>query len=393
MANRLISESIRPRRLPRLAFPAGIPAGHRVMVVMPALLTDRSGVAHLVDQLERHYLANPEDNAQFALLTDFTDADALRVAADEALLAAAVLAIDALNRSHPAAPGQVARFLLLHRERTWSATEGKWIGSERKRGKLEQLITALADGNAGPFLPLGGRVVTMPGTRYVLTLDSDTQLPPGRLRELVSIAAHPLNEQEATPYHWLFAGQCGVDPYSAANSEVYQDLFGEGTFTGKGLLHVGAMHAVLAKRLPDERILSHDLLEGAFARCGAVTDVTVVEDMPIHADVAAARVHRWTRGDWQLLVVLLHPRRYPIDAVSRWKMLDNLRRSLVAPMSLALLVASLLTPLISPFAVLALVAAAFCGGPMIGALTGLVPTARRLAPGYFYGKGMADVAR
>ena len=421
MANRLISESTRPRRLPRLALADGIPPEHRVVVVMPALLTSADGATALSCQLERHFLANPEANAQFALLTDCADADAAHAATDAAILAAAVAAIDGLNRSHPGAIGASARFLLLHRERSWCATETRWIGLERKRGKLEQLVAVLAGESPSPFVALGALSEPTPGTRYLLTLDSDTQLPPGRLRELVAIAAHPLNHplvdlerrrvvagygilqprvatplprpQDATPYHGLFAGQCGVDPYSAANSEVYQDLFGEGTFTGKGLLHVAAMHAVLAHRLPSERILSHDLVEGSFARCGAVTDVTVIEDMPIHADVAAARVHRWTRGDWQLLAILLHPRRYPIGPVNRWKMFDNLRRSLVAPLSLALVLASLMTSVIPPWSALALVATAFCGGPVIGAMAGLVPTRRRLAPVYFYRKGGADVLR
>ena len=185
--------------------------------------------------------------------------------------------------------------------------------------------------------------------RYVLTLDSDTRLPPGRLRELVGVAAHPHNQprlaadgrrvahgygilqphvatplrapEDVTLYHWLFAGQSGIDPYSAASSEVYQDLFGEGTFTGKGLLDVQAVHAVLGGRLPPSQVLSHDLLEGSLARCAAVTDVTVIEDAPFHADVAASRVHRWTRGDWQLLPFLLRPGRYRRSAPStagRW---------------------------------------------------------------------------
>ena len=420
MVNRLISEFTRPKRLPRLALADGIPADHRVLVVMPALLVGGGSVV-LARQLERHYLANPEQHAQFALLTDWADAMQPRLETDAAILAGATAAIAEINRRHPPDAGRGERFLLLHRERSWCQTEGRWVGWERKRGKLEQLVAVLAEESGGPFLALGPLSAVAPATRYIVTLDSDTQFPPGRLRELVGIAAHPLNHpridpalrrvvggygilqprvatplprpEEVTPYHWLFAGQCGVDPYSAANSEVYQDLFGEGTFSGKGLLNVGAMHAVLAQRLPAQRILSHDLLEGAFARCAAVTDVTVIEDMPIHADVAAARVHRWTRGDWQLLTILLRPRRYPIGAINRWKMLDNLRRSLVAPMSLALVSASLVTPAVPPWAALALVAAGFCGGPIIGALTGLVPSGKRFAPGYFYRKGGADVVR
>ena len=246
-------------------------------------------------RLQLHYLANPEPHAQFALLTDWADADTRRHRHRRGLLASATRGIRELNARHPrTAPdtGAAPRFILLHRERQFSASEQRWIGWERKRGKLEQLVAALAQGDSSAFLDLGDDSRMATGTPYIVTLDSDTQLPPGRLRELVGVAAHPHNQPRldasgrrvvggygilqprvVTPlagsransrlYHWLFAGQCGIDPYSAASSEVYQDLFGEGTFTGKGLLNVQALHAVLSGRLPEGQVLSHDLLEGA----------------------------------------------------------------------------------------------------------------------------------
>ena len=356
--NRLVSESTRPRPLPRLAFASGVPSAHRVMVVIPAMLTDTAGVEQLAHRLLLHHLANPEAQAQFALLTDWIDAAAPSVPGDAALLAGAAASIAALNVSHPSVD-QAPRFILLHRERQWSETERCWIGWERKRGKLEQLVAVLATGVPGAFLDLGEASRIAAGLRYVVTLDSDTELPPGRLRELVGVAAHPHNQPrldatgrrvvagfailqprivtplprpaDVTRYHWMFAGQCGIDPYSAASSEVYQDLFGQGSFKGKGLLHVAAVHAVLGGRFPADRVLSHDLIEGALARCATLSDITLIEDAPFHADVAASRVHRWMRGDWQLLPMLLRPRRWPIDALNRWMVLDNLRRSLVAP--------------------------------------------------------------
>ncbi len=503
--NRLISESARPLHLPRLALADGIPAEHRVLVVIPALLTDAAATAALLRRLLLHHLANPEPHAQFALLTDWADADSAHTPADAALLNAARDGIRALNAQypalHPAQPpgdapptaaapedgpptanapddGRAPRFILLHRERRFSETEQRWIGWERKRGKLEMLVRALAAGQSegkveanvashgdsgvdragAAFLDLGRDSMPAPGTRYIVTLDSDTQLPPGRLRDLVGVAAHPQNQPqfgadgctvlhgygilqprvvtplpaaaEATLYHWLFAGQCGIDPYSAATSEVYQDLFGEGTFTGKGLLNVQAMHAVLSRRLPDGQVLSHDLLEGSLARCAAVTDITVIEEAPFHADVAASRVHRWTRGDWQLLPFLLPqlfwplagagflPERAPRPAepaappggmgkaaepplpmpralrgINRWKMFDNLRRSLVAPMSLALLLLALAGVAVSPWAALALVAAAFCAGPLMGAVAGFSPSRDDLAKRHFYRDAAADLAR
>ncbi len=422
VVNRLISESARPHHLPRLALLDGIPRDHRVIVVIPGLLTGADAMHELTHRLLLHYLANPEREAQFALLTDWVDADAETLPGDAALLVEAEREIRALGARYPrsaAEAGAPPRFLLLHRARAFSETEQRWIGWERKRGKLEQLVAALADGLPGPFIDLGEISRLQADTRYVVTLDSDTQLPPGRLRELVGVAAHPhntprfgsdgrsvvggygiLQPRVVTPlpapgnvtlYHWLFAGQCGIDPYSAAVSEVYQDLFGEGTFTGKGLLHVGAMHAVLGGRLPDGQVLSHDLLEGSMARCGAVNDITVIESAPFHADVAASRVHRWTRGDWQLLPFLMHPARYGLRGIHRWKMYDNLRRSLVAPMSAALLVVAIAGEAVSPWLALAVVMAAFSAGPLMGAVAGLLPGRESLARRHFYRRAAGDL--
>ncbi len=445
--NRLISESVRPRSLPRLALANGIPAEHRVLVVVPALLTDAASISHLVHRLQLHSLANPERHAQFALLTDWGDAPTPHAASDAPLLALARAQIDALNARHadavasdptplgpafpdpapvPAAPAP--RFILLHRDRTWSETEQRWIGWERKRGKLEQLIDTMAaapDAAASAFLDLGEHSCIAPGTPYIVTLDSDTQLPPGRLRDLVAVAAHPHNQprlsangrgivggyailqprvvtplpapKDFTLFHWLFAGQSGIDPYNAASSEVYQDLFGEGTFSGKGLLHVHAMQAVLSGHLPQDQVLSHDLLEGSIARCAAVTDITVIEDAPFHADVAASRVHRWTRGDWQLLPFLLpflsHTTRHRLRAINRWKMFDNLRRSLVTPLSLLLVALALAGYIVAPGVALALVFGAFCAGPLMGAVAGFSPSRDDLAKRHFYRQAATDLVR
>ncbi|MDD2844743.1 MAG: glucoamylase family protein, partial [Rhodoferax sp.] len=425
--HRLISESLKPRHLPRLAFADGIPPEHGVMVVIPGMLTGAQSTLALVNRLELHYLANPEPHAQFALLTDWADADTAETATDAACLASASQGIQALNARHPRTALEmdgtraVPRFILLHRTRLFSPSEQRWIGWERKRGKLELLIGALAQGNSSAFLDLGETSRMASGLPYIVTLDSDTQLPPGKLRELVGVAAHPhnlprldasgrqvvagygiLQPRVATPlpavkeftlYHWLFAGQCGIDPYSAASSEIYQDVFAEGTFSGKGLLNVQALHAVLSNRLPEGQVLSHDLLEGAMARCAAVSDIMVLEDAPFHADVAASRVHRWTRGDWQLLPFLLAPTRYGLSAINRWKMLDNLRRSLVAPMSLGLLLVSLAGGVLSPWLALCLVLAAFSAGPLMGALAGLAPSRDDRAMGHFYRAALADLAR
>ncbi len=421
VVNRLISESARPAHLPRYLLAEGVPVQARVMVVIPALLGSPQAVAPLVHRLHLHFLANPEEHAQFALLSDFSDADSPVLPGDAAVLAEAVTAIAALNERHPVADGAAPRFLLLHRERTLSATQGRWIGWERKRGKLEQLVEALVNNGPGPFLALGEVSRMAPDTRYVLTLDSDTQLPPGRLRALVGVAEHPDNQprldasrrrvvqgygilqprvvpplpetSRTSAWQWMSAGQRGLDPYSAMSSDVYQDVFGEGSFTGKGLLHVATMHAVLGARLPSDRVLSHDLLEGALARCAVVTDITLIEPDPEHADVAASRLHRWMRGDWQLLPFLLQPKRWQLSPLNRLKLLDNLRRSLVTPASLLLLLLAMWGVGLSLGAAFWLALAAQAAAPLLGALAGWVPHRASLLGERFARAAAADVMR
>lgn len=433
LANRLISECAPPLRLPRLARPTGIPPTSRTLVVIPCMLTQPQGIAALLAQLERHHLANLEDEAQFALLSDFADADEQHLPQDPALVAQARAGIEALNERHARSCGGLPRFLLLHRERRWCETEQRWIGWERKRGKTEALVALLAGHPADTlpdrFVELGALSTPAPQIRHLVTLDADTALPPGALRELVAIAAHPLNRPRvqtsargavtvvhghgmlqpriATPlataagsstvhgtwFHSLFAGQPGLDPYSTASSEVYQDLFDEGSAAGKGLIDVHAAAQVLAHRLPQGQILSHDLLEGSLMRCAGVSDVVLVEAAPMHADVAASRIHRWTRGDWQLLPFINHPERWGLRSVHVWKMLDNLRRSLMAPASLLLLVLSWLGVGLTPGWALVVVSAAFGAGPLMGALAACAPARDRISLPRFYRQAAIELGR
>ncbi len=426
LIHRVIAESTQVRSMPRLDFSSGIPADHRVLVVIPCMLTSAAATRELTERLRLHWLASLDDHAQCALLTDWADADQVSVPGDSALLEDALTQIAALNHSYPAPEAYPPRFVLIHRSRTWSNTEGRWMGWERKRGKLEALVQLLATGRMpgkGPvadFYFADGMQLS-PDIRYILTLDSDTGLPPAALRELVSIAAHPLNaphidsssrrvtggygilqprvvtplpsDNERSPFHAMFAGQCGIDPYSSGTSDIYQDLFGMGTFTGKGLINVKAVHAVLDQRFPEETILSHDLLEGTIARCAYVSDVVLVEDHPHHAAVDNARQHRWTRGDWQLLPLMRKAKTYGIDALGLWKMLDNLRRSLVVPASLALLIWIVFTAALPVSSAIAVVLAAFLAGPLLGALAGLVPTRRRIVLRHFFHVGMTELWR
>ena len=425
LLHRIVSESARVQPLPRLDFTDGIPAVHRVLVVVPAMLSSTRSNVQLVHRLELHWLANREAQAQFALLSDWTDASQQSLPEDAGLLDDVLRRIEALNARYPVSaatsPGAAPRFLLLHRPRSWSETERRWIGWERKRGKLEMLMRWLAAGDSSGFVPLAPGLRLMPDIPYVVTLDSDTGLPSGGLRELVSIAAHPLNapqidaatqrvvsgfgilqprivtpfpeRSERSAFHWLFAGQCGIDPYSSGASDIYQDLFGTGSFTGKGLLHVRALHDTLDRRLPEGAVLSHDLLEGTVARCAVVSDMVLIEDHPHHAGVAASRIHRWTRGDWQLLPLMLQPRRFGIDLLGQWKMSDNLRRAMVVPMSAALLAWVIFTGALPLNWSLGIVLLAITLGPLLGALAGLVPTRRSIALQHFFDVGSIELLR
>jgi cyclic beta-1,2-glucan synthetase len=361
-----------PSLLPRLDFSAGIPAENNTVVAVPTLLCESAEIDGLLDSLEVRYLANRDLHLSFALLSDLRDAPREHMDGDDALLARARDGVQALNARYRAA-GRPAPFYLFHRARRWNPREGVWMGWERKRGKLEQFNEALR-GATGAFSTIVGDARRLSAVKYVICLDSDTQLPRGAARELVGIMAHPLNRPRFDPrlgrvvegyailqprvaitmlsarrsgFARLFAGEPGIDPYTRAVSDVYQDVFDEGSFVGKGIYDVDAFQRAIGGKLPENRILSHDLLEGAYARSGLVSDVLLFEDYPAAYSVEVSRRHRWTRGDWQLLAWLGHrvptsgPARRvtnPISLLSRWKIADNLRRSLVPLALLALLV-------------------------------------------------------
>jgi cyclic beta-1,2-glucan synthetase len=377
LVNRAVTRGLGASRLPGLALRDGIPEEMRTLVAVPVMLNSRAAVERHLHNLEIHYLASPDDQLHFAILSDWIDADAETQPGDEALLDVAILGIARLNRRYGAAKGG-ERFLLLHRKRVWCESEQRWMGWERKRGKLQELNRLLRGAVDTTYVTSTGKSPWVPtGIRYVLTLDADTRVPRDTPRRLIGKMAHPLNrpqfdarigrvvegyailqprvafslpvEVEASPFQRVFSGAAGVDPYTAAVSDVYQDLLGEGSFAGKGIYDVDAFEAALADRVPESTLLSHDLFEGIFARAGLASDVEVVEEFPSRYDVASLRQHRWVRGDWQLLPWIFgrkdagaatHQRGHSrLPLIGLWKMLDNLRRSLSAPMTLAALVA------------------------------------------------------
>lgn len=381
MVNRGLTQGFRARPLPALELRSGVPSRLRTVVAVPVLLTNPDVVDELIEALEIHFLASPDGHLHFALISDWPDAASESVGGDQALLSAAQRGIERLNAQYGPAPGG-DRFLLLHRRRVWSQSEQKWIGWERKRGKLHELNRLLRRARDTTFLQVNGQVPTVPaGVKYVITLDADTRLPRDAVRRLIGKMAHPLNqpgldptvgrviegyailqprvspglppEGQVTPFLRAFSSMSGIDPYASAVSDVYQDLFGEGSYAGKGIYEVDAFEAALEGRVPEATLLSHDLFEGIFARAGLASDVEVIEAFPARYDAAAMRHHRWARGDWQLLPWIIgrgprgqepEPRR-AIPAMGRWKMLDNLRRSLSAPTAFAALAVGWTLPL------------------------------------------------
>lgn len=378
LVNRIVTLIIPPSSLPRLDFSQGIPDSQRTMVVVPTLFNSTQEFDHLLEALEIRYLGNRDSNLFFALLTDFRDADQCTLPTDAALLAYARTAVEAINARY--IEDRPCIFYLFHRPRVWNCVDRVWMGYERKRGKLEQFNALLRGAEQSAFAEQIGDLSILASIKYVITLDTDTTLPREAARTLVGNMAHPLNRpvycadkcrivagyailQPRTSINLtsagqsrftrLFSGEVGIDPYTREISDVYQDIFGEGSFIGKGIYDVDAFRQAIVGRFPENLILSHDLLEGSYARAALVTDVDLMEEHPSSYIEDISRRHRWMRGDWQLAGWLLPqvpaPRDSdgqkaqhqpnPLSALSKWKIVDNLRRSLVSPALLMLLTA------------------------------------------------------
>ena len=369
LVNTLLTLKARPHLLPRLDFATGIPPECRTLVVIPTMISSVQDVDDLVEALEVRFLANRDEHLHFGLLTDFRDARAETLPEDEPIVRHAQERIAELNGKYRNASGD--SFFLFHRPRRWNPREQIWMGYERKRGKLAELNALLRGGSSDRFGRVVGDTSILSNVKYVITLDTDTELPRDSAWQFVGAMAHPLNlprydegKQRVTAgygilqprvaaslpgtnrsrYARLHGGEPGIDPYTRAVSDLYQDLFHEGSFIGKGIYDVDAFERAVGGRFPENRILSHDLLEGCYARSGLLSDVQLCEDYPSRYSADVSRRYRWIRGDWQLLA-WLGPRvpgpdgrlrKNPISGLSLWKLFDNLRRSLV-PSALTLL--------------------------------------------------------
>ncbi|HEY8166298.1 MAG TPA: glucoamylase family protein [Gemmatimonadaceae bacterium] len=391
--NQLVTWLMPPRTLPKLEFREdGIPDQCRTAVVVPTLFGSVRAVEEALEHIEVQFLANRDEHIHFAILSDFTDSLTETRERDDEILAAAVTGIERLNQKYARASGDL--FYLFHRRRLWNPKQGVWMGWERKRGKLGQFNRFLRGKAQDAFSTIVGDVTLLRRVNYVITLDSDTVLPRDAAQMLVGTIAHPLNRAEYDPalgrigrgygimqprvgvsltsaHASLFAaihsGHPGVDPYTTAVSDVYQDLFSEGSFTGKGVYEVDAFEQATEGRFPENTLLSHDLIEGAYSRAALATDIEVYDDYPARYLTYTRRKHRWIRGDWQLLGWLRAtvpgpegPTRNRLSPISRWKILDNLRRSLVEISQLVLLLAGWLvlpgSPLLWSGVVLAAIA-------------------------------------
>jgi cyclic beta-1,2-glucan synthetase len=369
LANYLVCRIVPPTALAKLDFKDGIAPDCTTFVAIPCMLIRPESAGRMLERLELHYLANSDRQLYFALLTDFGDAPAKQMPEDETYVRAALEGVRSLNLRY-AADGP-DRFFVFHRERQWNASENCWMGWERKRGKLHEFNRLLRGAGDTSYSTMSGPLSDVPRCRFVLTLDADTVLPRDAARQMISALAHPLSKAVLSAdgrrvesgygilqprvtflyrtglrslFARIFAGSAGLDPYASAVSDVYQDLFGQGTFTGKGLYDIDAFEATAGQAFPDNCILSHDLIESNFARCALATDIEVYDDFPAKYTAYARREHRWVRGDWQLLPWL--GRRVPtrtgtatnvLPLLERWKIVDNLRRSLVPPAVVLLL--------------------------------------------------------
>ena len=368
--NHLLTVLLPPRVLPKLDFKEDIPEEFASIVVIPSMLVRTRSAEVLLERLEIHFLANPSSRLRFALLTDFADAPEEVMPEDEALVRDALARVRALNDRYRGDGPEL--FFLFHRRRLWNPSQGCWMGWERKRGKLSEFNRLIRGDRETSYSVCSSDPANLPRTRFVITLDTDTQMPRDTVGRLVGTLAHPLNQPRfdpgrrrvvegygvlqprvsfhltaATHSHFasLLAASGGIDPYSTAASDAYMDLFGLGSFTGKGIYDVDAFEAATGETFPENRILSHDLIEGNYARCGLLSDTELFDDFPARYHAYARREHRWVRGDWQLLPWLgtrvpapAGEIPNPLPALERWKLFDNLRRSLVPPSLVLLLV-------------------------------------------------------
>jgi len=368
--NYCLIKKVKPKLIPKMDFTNGIPKSASTIVVIPTIINSSNKVKELMHKLEVYYLANKTDNLYFALLGDCTASQNENEPFDEEVAGEGLKEEERLNKKY-SYPGKKI-FYFLYRNRTWNPKEKSFLGWERKRGLLSQFNDFLVTGN-NKF-----KVNTIDeklDIKYVITLDSDTNLVLDSAGQLIGSMAHILNtpvtdngrvvqghaliqprvgidleSSRKTLFSKIFAGSGGTDLYANAISDVYQDNFGEGIFTGKGVYDLQVFYNLLENEIPENTVLSHDLLEGSYLRAGLATDIFLIDGCPAKYNSYMSRLHRWIRGDWQLInwlnknIIIKNGSKKlnPLNKLSKFKILDNLRRSLVPVFSLILIVIGLL---------------------------------------------------
>ena len=396
-----VSRHIRMRYVPKLDFSKGLPKEDKTIVVIPAIIPSKERAKELMEHLEVAYLGNADPNVYYALLGDFKDSKYKNLSDDKEILDEAMKETRRLNAKY--FKGE-KHFFFLNREKELNLREGYYIGWERKRGKIMEFISLIKGDENTSFKEISSDISILKRAKYLITLDADTFMPRDTVKQLVGAMAHILNipvvgedkrikhgysimqpkvsisleSKNKSTFSRIFGGDSGVDGYSTAYSDTYQDLFAEGTFVGKGIIDINAFYDVLNDEIPEDKVLSHDLLEGSYTRCALVTDIEFIDNYPFSYEGSCKRVHRWTRGDWQLIRWLFSKR---LSLLSRWKILDNLRRSLLAP---NLLLAVILNLTIykgnGQIAMLCLLAAMM---PLVFTVTDFVVTPRNKLMGTF----------
>lgn len=348
--NWIVAKKIPLRHVPKIYLKDGINSENKTIVIVPSMISSEKNIKKLIEKLEVSYLGNKEDNVYFAILGDFQDCEHETTRNDKNLNDFALKEIEKLNKKYCISTN---KFFYLNRKRIYNIKEDKFIGRERKRGKIMEFISLLKGDKNHTFNVISSSIDELKDSKYIITLDSDTFMPRDTIKKLVGAMCHPLNKailkknkvirgygvmqpkvsislesKNMSKFSNIFGGEGGVDGYSIAYSDTYQDLFGEGSFTGKGILDIDIFYKVLRNEIPDNKVLSHDLLEGAYVRSALVTDCEFIDNYPSSYLSSSKRLHRWVRGDWQLLPWLFSSK---ISLLSKWKIIDNLRRSLLAP--------------------------------------------------------------
>ena len=350
VTNWIVTKKVPLRHMPKIDLRDGINSENKTIVIVPSMITSEENIKKLVEKLEVSYLGNKEENVYFAILGDFQDCEHETTKNDKSLNDFALKQIEKLNKKYCISNN---KFFYLNRKRVYNSKEEKFIGRERKRGKIMEFISLLKGDKNHTFNVISSSIDELKDSKYIITLDSDTFMPRETIKKLVGAMCHPLNKailkknrvirgygvmqpkisislesKNMSKFSSIFGGEGGVDGYSIAYSDTYQDLFGEGSFTGKGILDINVFYKVLRDEIPDNKVLSHDLLEGAYVRSALVTDCEFIDNYPSSYLSSSKRLHRWVRGDWQLIPWLFSSK---ISLLSKWKIIDNLRRSLLAP--------------------------------------------------------------